>query len=508
MSWTKSLTCATIVGCVAGCSSASHTPDSSELHTGGGTNVQSAGNAGRGGSANASGGNNLGGVVTQQGGSLSSAGQSNELAAAGSAGASETTGTGGAPSYGGAVSLAGSGAIAGTTALATGGTTAAATGGRSTGGTSGGVAGISTGGVVVSTGGVTAGGSANGSAGSAGHSNAGAAGTGVAGTAGTTLGAVCGTGYQIAQLNPVYMVFMYDKSGSMGDDPNGLWQNQSTRWAPMKLGMIDFFTNSGTMGIAASLRFFPAPGDKTTTCHADYATPHAAMTSLQTPAPLIDALNATVPGGGTPTLPAVMGGIAYAKQLMLDHPGSKAVVVLVTDGEPAIYNPTTTSIEIDCAPVGSTLTNTIADIVSVTDAAYRGTLSVPTYVIGIGEAQSEMSAIATAGGTEFIQLDATQPPEQTRTKLTTALQSIRTMQFQCGMPIPFGAGFRKELLSVSFKHSNGSIEGLSKSATCSNAGFYFDNEAAPSQIILCPSTCAAIQNDLAGTLQLKLACES
>jgi hypothetical protein len=535
MKWAKSLTCATIVSCAVGCSSDSDPPDGKA--SGGRSATLSGGNGGQGGSANLTGGRNAGGNATLQGGAVASAGHGDESAAAarggddpgtgaqagvgpGAAGATQATAQGGmALSYGGASDRAGNSAIAGApttaggassqggatnpignagaTANNAGGVTNVAGGGNH-GGNSGGTAGSSNGGVVA--------GNTNGTAGAAGHPNAGTAGASVAGSAGTTSGAVCGTGYQTAQLDPVYMVFLYDKSGSMGDDPTGNWQNLSSRWAPMKLGMVDFFTNAGTPGVEASLRFFPAPGDKATTCQADYATPTVPMTPLQTPAPLIDALDTAVPGGGTPTLPAVMGGIAYAKRLMADHPGAKAVVVLVTDGEPALYNPTAGTIDINCAPLGSTLTNTIADIVSVTNAAYRGTPSVMTYVIGIGEAQDNMSAIATAGGTQFIQLDATQPPAQTRTKLTTALQNIRTTQFQCGMPIPFSAGFRPDLLSVSFKHSNGTVEGFSMSATCANAGWYVDNEVAPSQIILCPSTCASIQCDLAGTLQLQLAC--
>ncbi len=323
----------------------------------------------------------------------------------------------------------------------------------------------------------------------------------------------CGAGDQPAELTPVYMVFMYDKSGSMGDDPKGQWQNLATRWTPMKQGMIDFFSNSGTIGIQASLEFFPANGDKVTTCHADYKTPAVAMTSLETPQSLIDALDRTVPGGGTPTLPAVMGGLAYAKQLMAAKPGSKAVLVLVTDGEPAIYvvDPATGQgvIETDCAPTTnpSNLTNTIADIVTVVNAAKQdANYPVPTYVIGIGEAQDDMSAIASAGGTRYIQLDATQPPETTRAKLTETLKSIRTTQFVCNMPIPDSATFRKDMVNVSFKHTSGAVESLGKSVSCTVPGWYFDNEQNPTKIELCPATCSAIQQDLTGKLQIVLGC--
>jgi hypothetical protein len=315
----------------------------------------------------------------------------------------------------------------------------------------------------------------------------------------------CGSGDQPAQMTPVYMVFLYDKSGSMGDDPNGQWQNQATRWDPMKLGMIDFFSHSGSIGIAASLKFFPAPGDKATTCHADYKT--ATLVPLEAPQPLIDALQSTTPGGGTPTLPAVIGGIGRAKQLMTDNPGSKAVVVLVTDGEPAIYNAQTSQIEVDCAPLDSSLTNTIADIVTVVNAAKRGTPSIPTYVIGIGEAQDSMNAIATAGGTgKMIQLDASKPPEQTRAMLTESLRQIRTTQFECSMALPTSADYDRDHVNVRFQHSDGSVEELGKSVGCAAPGWYFDNDGSPTKILLCPATCSSIQSDLNGKLLFTLGC--
>lgn len=323
---------------------------------------------------------------------------------------------------------------------------------------------------------------------------------------------VCAAADQPAEMTPVYMVFLYDTSGSMGDDPSTNRMNASSRWDPLKLGMIDFFQKSGTIGIQASLEYFPAPGDKTMTCHADYKTPAVAMTSLETPDRLINSLEAQKPKGGTPTLPAVVGGIAYARQLMTNDPGSKAVVVLVTDGEPAIYNSTSGEVETDCVPAGydtNEWANTIGDISEVVDAAYRGEPSVQTYVIGIGEAQGDMSAIASSGGTEFIQLDATEPPETTRNKLTTKLQQIRTTQFECSMPLPKAVDFDQDKVNVEFKHTSGTVDMFRKSPGCpTKVGWEFDDENNPKKIFLCAETCSGIQQDLTGKLQLKLGCKS
>lgn len=326
--------------------------------------------------------------------------------------------------------------------------------------------------------------------------------------------AACGSSKQPAELTPIYILFVYDKSGSMGDDETNQVYNRASRWDPLKEGMLDFFANAGTSsggiapGVKASIKFFPAPGDKTQTCQANYKTTAASMVPLESPQTLIDTLNRTEPGGGTPTLPAVMGGLASAKKIMTDDVGSKAVVVLVTDGEPGIYNADTKTFEHDCAPKDAdpTLLNDVEGIQSVVRAAYVGKPSVSTYVIGIGEATDAMGAIATAGGTEYLLLDSLSSPETTRAEFTKKLNEIRSQAIPCTMAIPDSSNFKKDLVNVNFEHSNGTLDQIGKSATCAAAGWYFDNEASPTKIQLCPEACANIQKDLEGSLQIILGC--
>lgn len=327
--------------------------------------------------------------------------------------------------------------------------------------------------------------------------------------------AACGSSEQPAEMTPIYMLFIYDKSGSMGDDAVQNVYHRASRWEPLKAGMLDFFAKVGTTtggvapGVKASIKFFPAPGDKTQTCHADYRTSASSMIPLDAPQPLIDALNRAEPQGGTPTLPAVMGGIASAKKIMTDDVGSIAVVVLVTDGEPGIWNAETQTFDHDCAPTNAdpSLQNDVDGIVSVVRAAYNGTPKVSTYVIGIGDATDAMGDIATAGGTEYLLLDADSPAETTRKAFSDKLNSIRTTAIPCTMSIPKTADFRKDLVNVNFKHSDGKpAESIGKSAACSAAGWYFDNESSPTKIQLCPAACSTIQKDQGGSLQILLGC--
>lgn len=337
----------------------------------------------------------------------------------------------------------------------------------------------------------------------------------------TTSPDACAKSTEQAKLTPVYMVIVFDTSGSMGD--SNVEKNLNSRWIPVTQGMIDFFQNAPNAGgLSASITFFPAPGFADGTCTYDYSFPDVPMTELTDPQPLITALNYRVPSGGTPTLPALMGGLDYARGLLADNPGSRAMVVLVTDGQPfvCVDEPADGVCDnkpednyIDCRPPDVTdLQNTIPDIATVASAAARGDPAILTYVIGIGPYVSSLNTIATAGGTSLILLDATDATV-TRTKLQQTLESIRVQQFSCDLQIPevpVGETFSKDMVNVVFAHSGGTDETLPKNPTCAGAGvgWYYDNEASPSVIKLCDTSCTAIQADQTGTLQVELGCPS
>lgn len=363
-----------------------------------------------------------------------------------------------------------------------------------------------------STGGTGAnGGSGNPELGGGGKSNLGTGANATGSTVGAggapTASTECGASNVEAQLTPIFMVFIYDSSASMGINNSYTPPLDQTeqRWKPVKLGLQDFFNSADAANVQASISFFPYPGDKAATCTHDYAVPDVAMTSLDAPAKLIAALDAKVPEGGTPTLPAVMGGIKLAKKLLTDNPGSQAMVVLVTDGEPAIYN--NGVVETDCAPAGVTLTNTIADIAVVVNNAKLGSPSIATHVIGIGTALTSLGQIATAGGTELLLIDPSEPA-LTTAAIVTKLDAIQTKQISCNIPIPSNSkGYDPEKVNVNFTHSNGiTVDPLIRSNDCSTAGWHYDDATNPKYIELCPATCETVQKDVDGKISIQLGC--
>ena len=327
----------------------------------------------------------------------------------------------------------------------------------------------------------------------------------------------CAAKIQGSHITQVNLVFIYDKSGSMGDDTKTdaegypRWQNMDLRWNPAKEAMETFFQNPGAPEIYASIKFFPANGDYDATCSVSkYQRPDVQLTALSKPDALISALERTTPGGGTPTLPALMGAIEYANTLMTENPGSKSIIIMVTDGEPVVVDSTGAERTDNC-PEGNE--NTIDSIAAVAQAAYNRPAdeSIPTYVIGIGEALDNLGAIASAGGTELILIEGSSG-EETKARLLEALQGIQVESIDCDMSVPVPEAdetidFAK--VNFSFVHSDGTVEPLGRNDACSSAGGWrYDNPTAPTKIMLCESTCTAVQNDVKGHLEVELGCDT
>jgi hypothetical protein len=105
-------------------------------------------------------------------------------------------------------------------------------------------------------------------------------GGGASGDAGTG-GASCAAQSAEARLQPVYLAFAFDVSGSMGQG-DFEWHDRSLKWEPVVTATKAFFADPSATGISASLVFFPAETDLC--LPATYAEPDVPMTPLPSPA--------------------------------------------------------------------------------------------------------------------------------------------------------------------------------------------------------------------------------
>jgi hypothetical protein len=359
----------------------------------------------------------------------------------------------------------------------------------------------------------SSGGSINGTAGSLdlGGNMSGGGSTGEGGEgSGTGGGASCASSSAEATLAPVYLVFLLDESGSMGDGEHG---KRAEKWDPVTEALNAFFADPDSAGITASLGLFPLDKNKTTgiadskfgtDCDASaYGAPAVTPTALPNASVFKDAMAALTPPNewGTPTFPAIVGTLDYAESLLAEDSSRKVAVVMVTDGDPT-----------QCTSDDKDETN---NVTNTAKAAAAKADHIPTYVIGVGKSLKSLDAIAAGGGTEkaFIVSadDPNQTPEQTRTQLLDAINEIRGNSISCELPMPSPPAGKKldpDKVNVHFAGQGKPDVSLEYGTECTgSAAWHYDDEAKPTKILLCDATCSSVKSDPMGKLSVEFACK-
>lgn len=322
----------------------------------------------------------------------------------------------------------------------------------------------------------------------------GSAGSGAAAGAPT-----CAAVHAETSLEPVFLAFAFDVSGSMGkgDEP---WHDRSLKWEPVVAATRQFLEAASAKGLSASMTFFPAAGDEDERCaDASYAEPDVPMTALPSPqfGAALDAIGAEKWRGGTPTLHVARGTIAYVQAERQRAPG-KYAIVLVTDGYPQ-----------DCDDDEIT---ELASIVSDVAA------DIPTYVIGVQnppledapDTTSDLESIAVAGGTEHAYLIDTGDPSLTASAFSAAIDSIRGAAIACTVQIPLppdGRVFDKQSVVVRYQDGATATNFTYDPACTASAGWHYDDPANPQQIVLCESSCDLVSGVIEAQLEVEFACE-
>jgi len=303
---------------------------------------------------------------------------------------------------------------------------------------------------------------------------------------GVTPGSACATSSKAVVAPPVHLVFMIDRSGSMGNTQEA-GNNLEVRWKPVVSGLDAFFADGANSNVSASIAFFAQGISKNSPkgmeCSADtYKTPAVSMRQLPDAKAFSSALDGVDPQGGTPTKPALQGAIAYAQQIKASLPaGEKVAIVLATDGDPN-----------DCS---STAEN-VADVA----AAVKGEIA--TYVIGVGPDTTKLDTIAQGGGTGKAIMIKTSNPAQVSADLRAAVGQIKAAQLGCNYPLPAppaGQSLDVNAVNVDYTPAKGKAQTLAYSADCSNAnGWHYDSTSAPSEVIMCQTSCNTLKADTTG----------
>lgn len=389
-----------------------------------------------------------------------------------------------------------------------------------------------TGGAIGITGGTGVGGATGGTGGSIVASG----GTGnvimtVGGSAGMTPvdpDASCGQGMASADLKPVNMFVMFDRSTSMNDCSDGSPPQEDmpcptgSRWDSAAEALKAFFASPDAAELGVALRFFPhdlpamgcrsggnnngGGGCDVNACSqplVDMGTLTADLAPTDAhEAALVAAVDTSFPteSQGTPISAALDGALTWATAYQMANPDQRTVVVLVTDGEPN-----------GCMTDFDDINEIAAEAL---DAA-----GVRTYAIGLtnmnggGVSQEDMNSLAEAGGTDqafFVSDSATAASE-----LTATLNAIRGMAIACDFPLPSstssGMAIDPTLINVNYTPTGGSEVQLGLVASADQCGteqaWYYDDPAMPTRILLCPAACSTVTADSGAAISILAGCK-
>ncbi len=298
------------------------------------------------------------------------------------------------------------------------------------------------------------------------------------------------------------MLILLDGSKSMKDEVQG-----GRKWDLLLAALRAFLNDPASSGIGVGLTYFGIPagydaGDLVVSCDvAQYAQPAVAIAALPQSAPsLIASLASYLPQGGTPTRPALEGGLDYAEAWLAGHSTHQVAIVVATDGEPN-----------DCDSTVEAVSQLAATAAALPHA-------IKTYVIGVGTSLANLDQIAAAGGTVHAYVVDTSL--STTESFVVALNAVRgAAALPCQYEIPHAtAGGQVDYGNVNVAFTEGSdaadarniLLQVPNALSCDKAGggWYYDDPTAPTSIDLCGSTCARVAHDTEGRVAVLVGCKT
>jgi hypothetical protein len=275
---------------------------------------------------------------------------------------------------------------------------------------------------------------------------------------------------------------LLDHSLSMADDH---------KWDYATAALTAFASSPDATGLELGMQVFPV-GES---CDESvYAVPAVPLGPLPANGAAVSAELARVsPQGDTPTLPALRGGIEYARALLASDPSRNIVVAILTDGAPDACGSTTES---------------------VAEAARNGAVGTPqvlTYAIGLEDAYvKEMNEIAAAGGTGQATFIGADP--STAQQIVTTLKKLEEDQRLCRFAVPPvpGETVHTSDLTASYVLTPGgaavAVPLVADLTHCAAGGFFVDDAMAPKNIQLCTSTCQALHASTSSRVTVSAGC--
>ncbi len=342
----------------------------------------------------------------------------------------------------------------------------------------------------------TTGGQGGQTGGSGGHSQGGSNGAGGeiafdAGVseAGLTDATACVSASAAAELIPLDMLILLDRSGSMDD---------SVKWPGATTALKAFVNDPASTGVNVGITYFPVETQGDDCIEQLYEKPAIDVGPLPANSKaLVASIDKELPDGSdTPTWGALNGALRFATARQDANPNHKVILVFATDGD----------------PTACTSDQQEPDIIAQLPQSALNYNGVQTYVIAMaGATIDNLNQWAAAGGTGQA-YDVSQNIQAFSQKMADIRKAALACEFAIPPP-PEGEKLDSERVNVNYVPGDGSapetIPRAANAADCGNLpGWYYDNAAKPTKILLCPGTCEMLQQDGKAKLDVLFGCET
>jgi hypothetical protein len=308
---------------------------------------------------------------------------------------------------------------------------------------------------------------------------------------------------------PLDIYIMFDQSCSMscpaeqGGPGLCCTGGPNPRIDHVRAALDDFLNAPESAGIGVGIGYFGYMEVGQTSCNpADYASAEVPIAPLPGNAQaILSSVNSKQPTGETPTGAAIRGACSYAAQWQSTHPDRAVVVLLVTDGVP----------EAPLTSQGGGCSPTLGDAAAAARECVQATPSLPVYVLGVGQALQNLTQIAQAGGTDQAHIVAGGDITAEVLAALNAIRSDAAIPCQLSVPTaPAGQSVDFGQVNIAYCDANDQSETFYYVETESNCdaqvgGWYYDNPANPTQILLCDRSCGTVSQP-GGSLLVAVGC--